>query len=141
MLSGRVCFFPILNRTRNSPSTWVRRGSGAAWFMFPLYFHYEDVSRQDPLLKPNHANVMEVPRSCEIRVVPKAPYDLIIINGKLTMEIPCGQKFIQTQRTLIVLNIYTHRLPCRYFSLITYKYRSNWILLKCNNQTVYDPKM
>jgi len=41
---------------------------------------------------------MEVPGSCEIRVVPKAPYDLIIINGKLAMEIPCGQKFIQTQR-------------------------------------------
>ena len=40
--------------------------------MFPLNFHYEDVSRQDPLLKPNHANVMEVPGSCEIRVVPNA---------------------------------------------------------------------
>ena len=40
--------------------------------MFSLYFHYEDVSRQDPLLKPNHANVMEVPGSCEIRVVPKS---------------------------------------------------------------------
>ncbi|XP_057997519.1 60S ribosomal protein L5, mitochondrial-like [Hevea brasiliensis] len=66
--------------------------------MFPLYFHYEDVSRQDPLLKPNHANVMEVPGLCEIRVVPKAPYDFIIKNGKLAMEIPCGQKFIQTQR-------------------------------------------
>ena len=66
--------------------------------MFPLYFHYEDVSRQDPLLKPNHANVMEVPGLCEIRVVPKAPYDFIIKNGKLAMEIPCGQKLIQTQR-------------------------------------------
>ena len=66
--------------------------------MFPLYFHYEDVSRQDPLLKLNHANVMEVPGSCEIRVVPKAPYDFIIKNGKLAMEIPRGQKFIQTQR-------------------------------------------
>ncbi|KAI5385432.1 hypothetical protein KIW84_072146 [Lathyrus oleraceus] len=66
--------------------------------MFPLNFHYEDVSRQDPLLKLNHANVMEVPGSCEIRLVPKAPYDLIIINGKLAMEIPRGQKFIQTQR-------------------------------------------
>ncbi|CAI9119075.1 ribosomal protein L5 (mitochondrion) [Oldenlandia corymbosa var. corymbosa] len=64
--------------------------------MFPLYFHYEDVSRQDPLLKPNHANVMEVPGSCKIRVVPKAaPY---IKNGKLAMEISCGQKLIQTQR-------------------------------------------
>ncbi|KAL5057354.1 hypothetical protein RYX36_028958 [Vicia faba] len=52
----------------------------------------------DPLLKLNHANIMEVPGSCEIRLVPKAPYDLIIINGKLAMELPRGQKFIQTQR-------------------------------------------
>ncbi|CAK7322454.1 unnamed protein product [Dovyalis caffra] len=66
--------------------------------MFPLYFHYEDVLRQDLLLKLNHANVMEVEGLCEIRVVPKAPYDFIIKNGKLAMEIPCGQKFIQTQR-------------------------------------------
>lgn len=66
--------------------------------MFPLYFHYEDVLRQDLLLKLNHANVMEVPGLCEIRVVPKAPYDFIIKNGKLAMEISCGQKFIQTQR-------------------------------------------
>uniref|UniRef100_A0AAU7N3S1 Large ribosomal subunit protein uL5m n=1 Tax=Polyscias bisattenuata TaxID=419756 RepID=A0AAU7N3S1_9APIA len=67
--------------------------------MFPLHFHYEDVSRQDPLLKPNHANVMEVPGSCKIRVVPKAaPSDFIIKNGKLAMEIPRGQKLIQKKR-------------------------------------------
>lgn len=66
--------------------------------MFPLHFHYEDVSRQDPLLKPSHANVMEVPGSCEIRVLPKAPSDFIMKNGKLAMEIPRGQRFIQTQR-------------------------------------------
>lgn len=71
--------------------------------MFPLHFHYEDVSRQDPLLKPNHANVMEVPGSCNIRVVPKAaPSALIIKNGKLAMETLLtqkgGQKLIQTQR-------------------------------------------
>lgn len=64
----------------------------------PLYFHYEDVLRQDLLLKLHYANVMEVPGLCEIRVVPKAPYDFIIQNGKLAMEISCGQKFIQTQR-------------------------------------------
>nr|QKO26553.1 ribosomal protein L5 [Burmannia bicolor] len=63
--------------------------------MFPLHFHYEDVSRQDPLLKPNHANVMEVPGLCEIRLVPKAAR---IKYGKLAMEIPRGQRFIQTQR-------------------------------------------
>nr|UOL65118.1 ribosomal protein subunit L5 [Chionanthus compactus] len=64
--------------------------------MNPLYFHYEDVSRQDPLLKPNHTNVMEVPGLCQIRVVPKAAPS--IKNGKLAMEIPRGQKLIQTQR-------------------------------------------
>ncbi|KAI3845227.1 hypothetical protein MKX03_024885 [Papaver bracteatum] len=64
--------------------------------MFPLSFHYEDVSRQDPLLKLNHANVMEVPGSCEIRVIP-TPSDFRIQNGKLAMEIPRGQRFIQRE--------------------------------------------
>ncbi|KAI3842470.1 hypothetical protein MKX03_035077 [Papaver bracteatum] len=64
--------------------------------MFPLSFHYEDVSRQDPLLKLNHANVMEVPGSCEIRVVP-TPSDFRIQNGKIAMEIPRGQRFIQRE--------------------------------------------
>lgn len=67
--------------------------------MFPLHFHYEDVSRQDLLLKLNYANVMDVPGLCEIRVVPKAaPSDFIIQNGKLAMEISCGQKLIRTHR-------------------------------------------
>nr|GEW97502.1 ribosomal protein L5, mitochondrial [Tanacetum cinerariifolium] len=67
--------------------------------MFTLNFHYEDVSRQDSLIKPNHTNVMEVSGSCKIRVVPKAtPSDFIMKNGKLAMEISCGQKLIQTQR-------------------------------------------
>ncbi|CAA3033904.1 rpl5 [Olea europaea subsp. europaea] len=65
--------------------------------MNPLNFHYEDVSRQDPLLKPNHTNVMEVPGLCKIRVVPKAAPS--IKNGKLAMEIPRGQKLIQTFST------------------------------------------
>lgn len=64
--------------------------------MFPLYFHYEDVLRQDLLLKLNYANVMEVPGSCKIIVVPKTAPS--IKNGKLAMEISCGQKLIQTQR-------------------------------------------
>ncbi|KAL8143009.1 LOW QUALITY PROTEIN: hypothetical protein V2J09_016041 [Rumex salicifolius] len=57
--------------------------------MFPLHFHYEDVSGQEPLLKPNHANVMEVPGSCEIRVVSKAAPSYFQKNGKFAMEIPC----------------------------------------------------
>nr|ULQ69196.1 ribosomal protein L5 [Dapsilanthus disjunctus]ULQ69208.1 ribosomal protein L5 [Dapsilanthus disjunctus] len=64
--------------------------------MFPLHFHYEDVSRQDLLLKPNHTNVMEVPGLYEIRLVPSD--DFRIQFGKLAMEIPRGQRFIQTQR-------------------------------------------
>lgn len=66
--------------------------------MFPLHFHYEDVLRQDLLLKLNYANVMEVPGLCEIRLVPKAASDFRIKYGKLAMEISCGQRFIQTQR-------------------------------------------
>lgn len=66
--------------------------------MFSLHFHYEDVLRQDLLLKLNYANVMEVPGLCEIRVIPKRPSSFIIKNGKLAMEISCGQRFIQTQR-------------------------------------------
>nr|QKO26558.1 ribosomal protein L5 [Tacca leontopetaloides] len=64
--------------------------------MFPLHFHYEDVSRQDPLLKPNHANVITVPGSCEIILVPKAASSFRIQYGKFAMEIPRGQRFIQT---------------------------------------------
>nr|UTM92084.1 ribosomal protein L5 [Dendrobium amplum] len=64
--------------------------------MFPLHFHYEDVSRQDPLLKPNHANVMEVPGSCEIRLVPNS--DFRILFGKLAMEMTCGQRFFKKER-------------------------------------------
>lgn len=55
--------------------------------MFPLHFHYEDVLRQDLLLKLNHANVMEVPGLFEIRLVPKAASDFKIQFGKLAMEI------------------------------------------------------
>ncbi|KAG5610777.1 hypothetical protein H5410_022058 [Solanum commersonii] len=65
--------------------------------MFPLYFHYEDVSHQDPLLKPNHANVMEVLGSCKIIVVPKTAPS--IRNGKLAIEISCGQKLKQRAST------------------------------------------
>ncbi|WMV25428.1 hypothetical protein MTR67_018813 [Solanum verrucosum] len=65
--------------------------------MFSLYFQYEDVSRQDPLLKPNHANVLEVPGSCKIIVVPKTTPS--IKNGKLAMEISYGQKLKQRAST------------------------------------------
>jgi ribosomal protein L5 len=75
----------------------IIKKSGKA-MMFPLHFHYEDVLRQDLLLKLNHANVMEVPGLFEIRLVPKAASDFRIPFSKLAMEILCGQRFIQTQR-------------------------------------------
>ena len=74
----------------------IKKKSGKA-MMFPLHFHYEDVLRQDLLLKLNHANVMEVPGLFEIRLVPKAASDFRIPFSKLAMEILCGQRFIQTQ--------------------------------------------
>ena len=63
-----------------------------------LHFHHENVLRQDPLLKPNHANITEVPRSCEIIVVPKALPNFIMTDRELAMEIPRGQRFVQAQR-------------------------------------------
>jgi len=56
----------------------IIKKSGKA-MMFP---HYEDVLRQDLLLKLNHANVMEVPGLFEIRLVPKAASDFRIPFSK-----------------------------------------------------------
>ncbi|KAL6647801.1 hypothetical protein ACP70R_015238 [Stipagrostis hirtigluma subsp. patula] len=78
------------NRTRST----ISKKSGEA-MMFPLQFHYEDVLRQDLLLKLNHDNVMEVPSLFEIRLVPKAASNFRIQIGKVAMEILCGQRFIQ----------------------------------------------
>lgn len=70
--------------------------SGKA-MMFPLHFHYEDVLREDLLLKLNHTNIMEVPGLFEIRLVPKSTAGAKIQFGKLAMEILCGQRCIQAE--------------------------------------------
>ncbi|CAL0324946.1 unnamed protein product [Lupinus luteus] len=90
--------FPTTVSWRYPPRNPQLASSPSGGFPWSDYESGSDVSRQDPLLKLNHANVIEVPGSCQIRVVPKAPYDFIIKNGKLDMEIPRGQKFIQTKR-------------------------------------------
>lgn len=64
-----------------------------------LHFHYENVLRQDLLLKLNYANITEVPRLCETIVVPKALPNLIITDRELAMEILRGQKFVQAGST------------------------------------------
>ncbi|KAL6200038.1 hypothetical protein ACLB2K_029820 [Fragaria x ananassa] len=56
---------------------------------FPLDFHYEDVLRQDMLLKMNYDNVMQVPRLSELKLLSKSPE-----IGKIAMEISGGQKFL-----------------------------------------------
>lgn len=61
--------------------------------MLPLHFHYEDVLRQDLLLKQNHDNIMQIPGLFEIKLAPKAGSDLKIPIGKLAMEILSGQRF------------------------------------------------
>ncbi|TVU19152.1 hypothetical protein EJB05_35288 [Eragrostis curvula] len=82
---------PKAKRTRS-----IAKKGGEA-MMFPLHFHYEDVVRQDLLLKLNHTNIMEIPGLFEIRLVPKTASDFKPQIGKLAMEILCGQKFIQPQ--------------------------------------------
>ena len=61
--------------------------------ILPLHFHYEDVLRQDLLLKQNHANIMQVPGFFEIKLAPKAGSDLKIPIGKMAMEVLSGQRF------------------------------------------------
>ena len=81
---------PKRNRSR------ISKKSGTA-MMLPLHFHYEDVLRQDLLLKQNHANIMQVPGLYEIRLAPKAGSDLRVPIGKLAMEILSGQRFKEVQ--------------------------------------------
>jgi len=77
---------PKRNRSR------ISKKSGTA-MMLPLHFHYEDVLRQDLLLKQNHANIMQVPGLFEINLAPKAGSDLKIPIGKMAMEVLSGPTF------------------------------------------------
>ncbi|GLJ56526.1 hypothetical protein SUGI_1226820 [Cryptomeria japonica] len=78
-------------RADSSAHSLYHRYGSKLMFITPngLHFHHGNVLRQDPLPKPNHANITGVPRSCEIVVVPKA----FRSNGELAMEIPRGQRF------------------------------------------------
>ncbi|KAK3124397.1 hypothetical protein QOZ80_7BG0585990 [Eleusine coracana subsp. coracana] len=82
---------PKAKRTRSI----AKRGGEA--MMLPLHFHYEDVLRQDLLLKLSHTNIMEIPGLFEIRLAPKTASDFKPQIGKLAMEILCGQRFVQAQ--------------------------------------------
>ncbi|CAN6213049.1 unnamed protein product, partial [Urochloa humidicola] len=83
---------PKAKRTRSG----IPKKSGTA-MMLPLHFHYEDILRQDLLLKQNHANIMQVPGLYEIRLSPKAGSELRVPIGKLAMEILSGQRFKEAE--------------------------------------------
>jgi ribosomal protein L5 len=85
-----------LDATKAKRARSITKKGGEA-MMLPLHFHYEDVLREDLLLKLNHTNIMEIPGLFEIRLVPKSASDFKPQIGNLAMEILCGQKFIQTE--------------------------------------------
>nr|AKI85124.1 ribosomal protein L5 [Geranium incanum] len=62
-----------------------------------IYFHYEDVLRQDLLLKLNRSNITQIPRVKEIRVMPKVTDEATTKTGRLAMEISCSQKFTPSE--------------------------------------------
>lgn len=72
--------------------SYIPTKNGTA-MMLPLHIHYEDVLRQDLLLKQNHANIMQVPGLFEVKLAPKAGSDLKIPIGKMAMEVLSGQRF------------------------------------------------
>ncbi|WVZ73123.1 hypothetical protein U9M48_021469 [Paspalum notatum var. saurae] len=85
---------PKANRTRSSIPK--KKKNGVA-MMLPLHFHYEDVLRQDLLLKQNHDNIMQVPGLHEIKLAPRATSDLKLPIGKLAMEVLSGQRFKEAE--------------------------------------------
>nr|AKI85121.1 ribosomal protein L5 [California macrophylla] len=62
-----------------------------------IFFHYEDVLRQDLLLKLNRSNITQIPRVKEIRVMPKVTDEATTKTGRLAMEISCSQKFTPSE--------------------------------------------
>ncbi|KAJ1281639.1 hypothetical protein BS78_04G321000 [Paspalum vaginatum] len=74
-----------------------RKKKNGVAMMLPLHFHYEDVLRQDLLLKQNHDNVMQVPGLHEIKLAPRATSDLKLPIGKFAMEVLSGQRFKEAE--------------------------------------------
>lgn len=69
-----------------------------------LRYHYENILRQDLLLKLNYSNIMQVPRLCKINIC-ASPLNSVK-SVSLALEIICGQKFVeasknQTNKTFI----------------------------------------
>lgn len=59
-----------------------------------LRYHYENILRQDLLLKLNYANIMQVPRLCKINIAAHLRDNAYnsVKSVSLALEIICGQK-------------------------------------------------
>nr|AOH05950.1 ribosomal protein L5 [Psilotum nudum] len=62
-----------------------------------LRFHYDNVLRQDLLLKPDYTHPSQVPRSCGIIIVPKARSNSKTKNVELAIENMSGQRCVKEQ--------------------------------------------
>lgn len=61
-----------------------------------LAYHYQNVLRQDLLLKCSNSNIMDTPELCNINIVAQVAYDQKLVKQKrLALEIISGQKAVQ----------------------------------------------
>lgn len=58
-----------------------------------LRYHYQNVLRQDLLLKCAHSNIMETPELRKVMIVAQVPYESVK-QKRLALEILCGQKAV-----------------------------------------------
>ena len=73
-----------------------------------LCFHYQYILRSDLLLKLNYSNIMEIPHLTKVMILSQVPYESIK-QVSLALEIISGQKFIQTESSLLQLKPYVKK--------------------------------
>ncbi len=74
-----------------------------------LRYHYENILRQDLLLKLNYSNIMEVPQLCKINISSICDPLSSVKNLSLALEIICGQKFVISDNLQRNKNLIRHR--------------------------------
>ena len=74
-----------------------------------LCFHYQHILRSDLLLKLNYSNIMEIPHLTKVMILSQVPYESIK-QVSLALEIISGQKFIQTESSLLQSNPMSRRI-------------------------------
>lgn len=74
-----------------------------------LRYHYENILRQDLLLKLNYTNIMEVPQLCKINISSVCDPLSSVKNVSLALEIICGQKFVVSDNLQRNKSLIRHR--------------------------------